>query len=271
MGRHDVRPPNPPWKDLLVRNPVEGCFSFYLSDDLSSLAVRAVTLPNNNKSDPNLETATYGLFSTCERQMRASIVKNGLRYIFFVTNRGSQRCLTGYYGIAWYCASALTTNTASDYALAADEVHFIDPPIPLQNLPHKLRREATRRFRTFLRLGPEHTEPLTALLRRRSNQTDRYLAEIDRLERFNRFHTGFRCWRRTEPFTWETACQYLPLQLDATEPGISNTSPTDLWRCTACDQIVHNKARLKACPFCESLGSLLPIQIEELGEDSLVR
>ena len=51
-----------------------GFLSFYLRDELSALAVRGVTLPGNNKSDPNLETGTYGLFSICCQSMRAGIV-----------------------------------------------------------------------------------------------------------------------------------------------------------------------------------------------------
>src|SRR5258708_36321714 len=71
-----VIPPNPPWRELNPTMPLEGYVSYYLSDDLSGLPVRAVTLLRNNKSDPNLETKTYGLFSTCGHGMRASIGKN---------------------------------------------------------------------------------------------------------------------------------------------------------------------------------------------------
>src|SRR5450631_819859 len=60
-GTGDVRPPSPPWREIAIRRPPTGYLSFYIADDLSRLPVRAVTLPGNNKADPNLETATYGL------------------------------------------------------------------------------------------------------------------------------------------------------------------------------------------------------------------
>ena len=56
----------------------------YLPDDLSRLPVRHITRPHDNKSDPNIETGTYGLFSTCEHQMRSGIVNRGAQYIVFM-------------------------------------------------------------------------------------------------------------------------------------------------------------------------------------------
>ncbi len=138
----DVRPPNPPWMELHAPPPHCGYLSFYISDDLSALAVRAVTLPGNNKSDPNLETGTYGLFSTCERQMRAGVVNNGSPYLFFVTRYRGRRVLAGHYRIAWYCDGPLSSS-GGDYALAADRLRFIHPPIPLDELPGGLREHAT--------------------------------------------------------------------------------------------------------------------------------
>ncbi len=257
----DVRPPNPPWIALHGPAPHRGYLSFYISDDLSDVAVRAVTLPDNNKSDPNLETGTYGLFSTCERQMRAGVVNNRSPYLFFVTRYRGRRVLTGYYRIAWYCDGPLSSSGA-DYALAADRLRFIQPPIPLDELAGGLREHAIRRFRTSLRTNADQTQQLVELLEGRPDETDAYLKETDRLERFNRYHTGFRCWRRTEPFGWNAARSYLcpdpSLQWTTTEP-VSNNSPTNLWHCRACGDTIHNKALLKACPACDALGSLQPI------------
>ena len=71
-----VMPPATPWTALEVDTPAIGYLSVYLSEDLSKLPIRAIAKPYDNKSDPNIETGTYGLFSTCERGMRAGIVKN---------------------------------------------------------------------------------------------------------------------------------------------------------------------------------------------------
>ena len=60
----------------------------YLADDLGRLPVRHITRPHDNKSDPNIETGTYGLFSTCEHQMRSGIVNNGARHIVFMCRWG---------------------------------------------------------------------------------------------------------------------------------------------------------------------------------------
>ena len=130
----DVMPPAYPWSPLSYKNPEVGHLSIYLADDLSRLPVRHITKPRDNKSDPNIETATYGLFSTCERQMRASIVKEGSRYIFFICNRSGERVVAGYYRLAWKTEGVLHASK-TDYAFAADLVHFVDPPIPISNLP----------------------------------------------------------------------------------------------------------------------------------------
>src|SRR5688572_1746046 len=119
----DYRPPARPWRELNPLLAAGGYLSYYYSDVLSPVPVRGVTLPANNKSDPNVETLTYGLFSTCGHSMRASIVANRVPYIFFVTNRGGQRILTGYYRLRWYAPGPLQRRPA-DYALAAEHGRF---------------------------------------------------------------------------------------------------------------------------------------------------
>src|SRR5438309_11963638 len=94
-------PPAPPWKELNNR-PGAGYLSIYYSDDLSALPVRFVTKVGDNKSDPNLETLTYGLFSTCSPSMRSGFVKRSAQYIFFATLRPVGRVLTGFYSVRWY-------------------------------------------------------------------------------------------------------------------------------------------------------------------------
>jgi hypothetical protein len=72
---------------------------------------------------------------------------------------------------------------------------------------------------------------------------------------------GFRCWQRTEPFSWQAARDYLrpePPNQWSTSDAVSNRSPTGRWHCLACDRTIRNDALLKACPACNALGSLRP-------------
>lgn len=266
--RSDARPPNPPWRELPRGESETGFLSFYYSDSLSALAVRAVTLAGNNKADPNLETGTYGLFSTCGHGMRASVVRHGDRYLFFVTNRGGERVLAGYYRLRWY-APSVVNGAAPDYALAAAHVHFIDPPIRLAVL-RGAASAAQGWFRVYKRVDSDTAAALVDLLERLPDCTADYLREIDRLERFNRFRTGFRyvAWERREPFTWEYASDYLaaapPTPGAAPEPkrrrrgGTATTSPNGYWVCSECRGRTKNEALLKRCPKCGALGTLEP-------------
>jgi hypothetical protein len=256
-------PPNAPWRELNPMTPLEGYLSFYLSDDLSGLAVRAVTLLRNNKSDPNLETKTYGLFSTCGHGMRASIVKKRYGVIFFMTRRGGERVLAGYYRLRWYAVGA-PNQVPPDFALAADAMRFVNPPIRLQDLPIKLRRIVSKRFRIFKHVDAETTAGLLAIFNRRKDGSNEYLAEIDRLERFNRRHTGYRYvgWQQDRPFSWDLAPEYLaaPLPESTTPTRASTSSPTDMWLCAACGKTSENKARLKRCPECKAMNTLRAVQ-----------
>lgn len=81
-AKHDVRPPNPPWIPLEPGDGSISALSFYYSDPNSDIPVREVTRADDNKADPNLETMTFGLFSTCERGMRAGIVRHGIEFLF---------------------------------------------------------------------------------------------------------------------------------------------------------------------------------------------
>jgi hypothetical protein len=256
--KHDLRPPNPPWVPLPAADPPCGVLAFFLSDDLSRLPVREVTRPGDNKSDPNLETGTFGMFSTCEQQMRSSVVSNGIPYIFFVTRRGNERVLVGYYEVGWYSDSVLSGG-GSDYGLAASGIHFVRQPVPLSKLPKGVSGHAMKPFRTFLHLDERQTRQILRVLDRQDNATTDYLAEIDRLERLNKFHTGFRCWNRTEPFSWDDAHDYLSEVVGGgSSERVPNSSPTGKWRCQSCGKLIENKALLKKCPACGTPGALRP-------------
>ncbi len=182
-------PPNPPWIPLAVREASGGYLSYFFSDDLSSLSVRSITRVGDNKVDPNLETKTYGLFSPCNKNMRKSIVNHGCRYIFFVTRRKGIRALCGVYFVKWY---APINRDGSDFCLAADHIWFVADSIPSVDVDKACRTNVSRPFRTCLRVDADECKKIERLLKRKPNATELYLSEIDRLERFNLKHGGYR-------------------------------------------------------------------------------
>lgn len=255
-----VQPPNPPWNELKTPLPHDGYLSFYYSDDMSSLPVRWVTKPGDNKSDPNIETCTYGVFSTCSPQMRRGVVNQGRPLIFFFTRRGESRVLTGYYKIRWYACGPLGT---ADLCLAAEKCHFVKNPLSLVDVDGRLGTNLSAPFRGFRIVSPEHSRRLIGVLHRQRDASADYVAEIDRLERFNLKHGGFRyiSWKQPGKFDWDYAGNYLatrPVTPTLRPTSSPNASPTGFWRCTACSQRVKNKALLKRCPNCGGLGTLQP-------------
>lgn len=232
--------------------------SVYLSDSIARYPVRAVTKPRDNKSDPNLETGTYGLFSTCQMKMRKSIVRRGVRYIFFVTTHGGRdRALTGFYRVRWYAPGP-----DQDYALAADAWRFVDP-VGTNTVGGSLRAALEVR-RGYTGLDGTQTRRLLRLLESKTARNDRYLAEIDRLERLSARYTGFRypTWERESGWRWADAATYLAEPLVRPAETVPNTSPSDLWVCGACTERIVNKARLKRCPKCGALATLRPLTVE---------
>lgn len=267
-----VRPPNPPWKEIQLR-PDQGAYlSFYHSDDLSHLPVRAVTKLKDNKSDPNLETQTYGLFSTCWSTMRSGVVARGTPYVFFVTRRGmaklgnDERVVTGYYRVKWYADNVSIVN--GDVALAADKCHFVENPIPLKRVASAIGHRLNPRSRSPSLLSKEDSKSLRELLDHQVDATPIYLKEVDRLERFNLAHGGARyvSWRQEDPFTWGSAVEYLlrPPAGNRRSPARSNKSPTDWWVCIVCHGYSESVSLLRKCPLCSELATLKPATVAEL-------
>jgi len=191
-------PPNAPWSLLETCSASCGYLSYYFSDDLSGIPVRAITKINDNKADPNLETMTYGLFSRCNKRMRQSIVARSCRNVFFITKRG-QRVLSGVYCLKWYvCVEP------DDYALAADRVWFLRTPIPLTEVDHSCGTHTDRRFRTYLSISAEESQKLLNLVKGRPDASPAYLDEIARLERFNQKYSGFKypTAQVSESYSW---------------------------------------------------------------------
>lgn len=243
-----------PWRRLDVNPNAGGYLSYYYSDELSPLPVRAVTRIRDNKTDPNLETGTYGLFSTCSKTMRKSVVTNGSEYIIFMTSR-TTRVICGYYRIGWI---APTFFSDSDFCLAATELHFVADPLPFESVKESL---GLRKARCCLRLSPTQVSRLVDLLNQRPNATASYLQEIRRLEQFNFSRTG----KRYVNFGWITSPDWdrgaAILERARRQGGsivTSNRSPTGKWRCRECGVEFESGSLLKCCPSCEHVGSVQP-------------
>jgi hypothetical protein len=255
------------WKPLEPDGPPLGYASFYYADDLGALPVRAITRIKDNKSDPNIETGTYGLFSTCQERMRAGIVNHGASHIFFFARpRGAERHLTGMYELVAWAPGALGAE-AGDFALAAGGVRFI-VPIPLSKLPSGLAAALGTRWRLSKQLSAPQTRELAALIAAKPDMTSEYLLEVDRLERLNKSYSGYRypTWQRDEAWSWADAAEYMRPVDDAVGGArVSNASPTGWWGCEACNAAIENGALLKACPSCRKLGTLRPLDSRQVA------
>ncbi len=209
-----IQPPNAPWKPL---TPISrgGVLSFYYSDSNSKIPVRDISRYGDSKSDPNIETKTYGLFSTCEPDMREGVVGKGIEHVFFCTNRANVRVLTGYYHIRWYHKGPPIKYKRDwdDYWLAADNVRFVNPGFRLNVLTGYLWGvRLDGRFRRFLYIHDEKaTQRLLLLLKETPDATRYYLREIKRLqsENLRKHRSTYPNWKKKEGFNWKWARKYL--------------------------------------------------------------
>lgn len=258
----ECRPPKDPWIRIAAKDESQSSLTFYYSDDLSPLPVRHVTKPGDNKADPNLETLTYGLFSTCGRGSRSAIVANKRPYLFFFTRRNDERVLTGYYEIGWY---AEHSGPRRDFALAANSTHFVQNPIPLDLVDEKCATTFSRPFRQTRLMTSDKAARLRELLHNQSDATEDYVQESRRLERFNSSRGGYRHvgLKRTQPFTWTDACPILNSSADGGQkPKLSTESPTGIWSCRKCGNQHANERLLRQCPECNAANSLEPVCTE---------
>lgn len=261
LPTHASMPPAKPWIPV-SKSAKGGYLSFYHSDDHSPVAVRQVTRRRDNKSDPNVETGTYGLFSTCERGMRNGLVKNNRRYLLFVTRRGTTRYLTGYYDVGWYAdgREVIAYKGQTDRALVAREWRFVDPPIPLADAAGAVGDPSlARRFRLNKIITDQQALALVGLLRRRRERTDLYVSEVHRLETVNKRFWGFRyvSWQRKDGFSWSDVAGYLKgptASASAPLPAGFKATGGTLWTCLDCQNEVESLSPLKMCPKCGSVG-----------------
>jgi hypothetical protein len=249
-------PPNSPWRPIVPRADAGAYVSVYLSSSLGRLPVRDVLRLGDNKSDPNLETGSYGLFSTCEPPMRVSIASRGISEIFFVTSVDGARALVGRYELGW-----LAEVDEGDFAYATRSMRFVDP-IPLGQLSGRLGTEMQKRLRNYKIVDSKLADELRDLVNSADDRTSAYLFEIDRLERMSLARTGFRypTWDGTTAFSWATAGPYLASTQKSGLKSTPNTSPTGTWQCSACGAEIRNEARLKVCSVCHERGTLQPVR-----------
>jgi hypothetical protein len=247
-----------PWQPLTDEG--RGYLSVYFSEPLARWPVREITRPGDNKSDPNIETGTYGLFSTCEPTMRNRIVMDGAATIFFVTTpkRRQGRVLSGYYEIGWYTEGTQGAINR-DYALAASTVRLIDP-VPVCDLPEMLAAVCSTQFRTMKPIGVPTTSALREVCDERPDQTGNYLKEVERVERFARARSNYAypSWGREDGFTWDDAPDYY--QTDAELSKVPNSSKNRRWRCRECSFVITSGALLKKCPLCKEMATLAPAE-----------
>jgi rubrerythrin len=220
--------------------------------------VREITRRGDNKSDPNIETGTYGLFSTCEPGMRNRIVQDGAVTVFFVTTHkpGQGRVLSGYYHVGWYTEGTQGAINR-DFALAASSMRFI-APIAVAALPEALATTCSARFRQMARTDVETTRALRGICDEADDQTAEYLAEVRRVECFAKSQTGFAypSWARDGGFTWDDVSDYY--QTDKELSKVPNSSRSKKWRCRECDYVIKSGALLKKCPLCKKMATLIP-------------
>lgn len=269
MGRSLVTPTgatasrlSDPWRTLADKGT--GYLSVYFSEPLARWPIREITRPGDNKSDPNIETGTYGLFSTCEPTMRNRIVHDGAATIFFLTTRKKHqgRVLSGYYKVGWY-TEGTQGSLNRDYALAASAMRFINP-ILTKELPEHLENICSAPFRTMKPIDVETSAALISICDEQLDQTDRYLDEVVRIEQFARSRSDYAypSWGRESGFTWDDAADYY--QTDAELSKVPNSSKTHRWRCreASCGYVIKSGALLKKCPLCKKTATLVPVKDE---------
>ena len=183
-----------------------GRLVYYYSNQKAALPVRDVQKSWDEKADPNLETMTYGVFSTCTPIGRKNAFEHGDEFLFFYTNWGGTRIVTGYYEIGSYLVTGFINRLGSityhfsDYAFLARNSHFVKIGIPL-GVHGEKRWERVRvrdtgiigyGYRTTQQISSAETKILKGMLDAQDDATGDYVREIHRLEKENVSKYGAR-------------------------------------------------------------------------------
>lgn len=269
FGKPPLQPPSPPWKELAPRADAESYLCFYYGSPISNTPVRDINrmVPVGKggfvadcKVDPNWETGTFGLFSTCQQDIRRGIVSRRAPYLFFFANKvGTRRTrvVSGYYRLRWYADGG---TSAGDFCLAADKMHFVEKGIPFDKVNAAIgTRLSSRVPRLAIKLTPEQAGRLIGLLERQPDATSSYIREIRRLERINaRCSNGLKYinFARKDSYSWSAAGSVLGLGIPSIQKRLKNCSPSDTWTCVKCNQQHRSRSLLKLCPACGAHGTL---------------
>lgn len=209
------------WKALSTTEPREGVLTFYLSSSAARVPTRAVDRYMDHKRDPNFETMTYGLFTDCNRVMRTACVRDGRRYLFFMTSWKGKRCVTGFMEIGWVAEITLNEKLERGFALKAKQLHLVVPPLPFLGRGPAVKFGAravgargiagSGPLRGASKLDAETTAALIAALQTRRRATASYIRELHRLEEGNLKEYGYRYpdVHRLKPFTEDDVERYL--------------------------------------------------------------
>jgi hypothetical protein len=215
------------------------------------------------KVDPNWETGTFGLFSTCQQDIRRGVVTRHSPYLFFFVDkvgRRRARAISGYYRLRWYADGG---TSEGDFCLAADKMHFVERAIPFDEVNAVLGTHLSSRVpRLAIKLRPTQTGRLVGLLERQPDATRSYIREVRRLEQINaRSSEGLKYinFARRDSYSWDAAKAVLKLGVPSVRKRRKNTSPSNTWECAKCSHQHRSRSLLKLCPACGAHATLQPI------------
>lgn len=265
-------PPGPPWVEHTVDPTAPSNINIYYSSERTRVPVRRVNEAANPKSDPNIETFSYGLCSTCTRDVRERIVDEGRPEIFFVTNVDGRRQLVGYYSIGWYSRGPVLPSfyrrgkIQADFRLVADRVELTYPTVDLQSFAREyaLEDELLTGFRKKTVPG-DVADLLRSAVDSGPDAYEKYVNAARRLEQYNQQHYGttYPNWGRTGSFTMETIEEYVhpPETIDVERFPWDDYEyeNKERWECYQCSYEFTNGAPLKLCPECQA-AAVVPHQ-----------
>ncbi len=268
-SRPPGRPPNYPWQDLMRDPSAASYLCFYYCSTFSGYPVRDVNriVPAGNgafvadcKVDPNWETGTFGLFSTCQASIRRGAVNRHSPYFFFFGDRATtngERGVTGYYHLRWYAHGG---TYEGDFCLAADKTHFVKRAISFTEINAQIGTHLSNRVpRLAITLSPEQTSGLVALLEAQPDSTAAYVAEVRRLEQINARNAGglkYVNFSRTESYAWNSITSISGLGIASGKKSQRNSGPRNTWHCSSCKGVTRSRSLLKLCPRCQAHGTL---------------
>jgi hypothetical protein len=265
------RPPGFPWQELRPNANAESYLCFYYVSPFSAYPVRDVNriVSSGNggfvadcKVDPNWETGTFGLFSTCQASIRCGVVNRRSPYLFFFGDHASdgERGVTGYYRLRWYAHGGMYDG---DYCLAAEKTHFVKRAISFADVNQRLGTSLSGRVpRLSIKLSPTQSKNLIEMLEAQPDATDSYVSEVSRLEEINaRNANGLRYvnFARRDSYSWTSIENISGVGMPSDQKRQKNSGSTNAWRCDSCKMISLSRSLLKLCPNCQGLGTLRPI------------